>query len=66
MISNLPKWYRILAIESIGEEILKKRSTAIETAANSSELPFLLDCIRYYLGKTVKSREFNKDFNKRY
>ncbi|WP_158799419.1 GTPase-associated system all-helical protein GASH [Pedobacter sp. L105] len=61
MLLNLPKWYRIATVESIGEDAFEKRSLAIETIVTTKDLQFLLDCIRLYLDKPIKNREFNKE-----
>lgn len=64
MISNLPKWYRLVAIDAFNEETLQKRSAAIQSIANSGDTDFFLDCIRFYLSKPVKRREFSADLFK--
>lgn len=63
MITNLPKWYRIAAIDSVSEETLNRRSTAISALLNlTDKADFYLDCIRFYLSKPIRRKEFKSEF----
>ncbi|WP_184547203.1 GTPase-associated system all-helical protein GASH [Mucilaginibacter sp. FT3.2] len=61
MITNLPQWYRIAAIENISEETLEKRSSAIEEMLTNDEA-FFFDCVRLYLGKKITDKDFDLKF----
>lgn len=62
MITNLPQWYRIAAIDNISEDTLEKRSLAITEILESSDEAFYFNCIRLYLGKKISEREFDDQF----
>ncbi|MDO1451349.1 GTPase-associated system all-helical protein GASH [Rhodocytophaga aerolata] len=61
MISNLPKYYRIATIDTLNDDLLSKRSNAITDIIESKDLNWLLDCVRLYLQKPVKSKNFEKE-----
>jgi len=66
MISNLPKWYNLAAITPISEQTLERRSTAINNIIKNKDLSWSLDCVRLYLGKPLKSVQFDAEFAKEF
>lgn len=62
MIANLPRYYRIAAIDQLPEATLEKRSEAIQHITGM-ELPWILDCVRIYLDKPPKNSNFIAEMN---
>lgn len=62
MIKTLPKYYSIAAINNIDEALLEKRTIAINRIIEMEDPLWLMDCIRYYLGQPLKSKDFTTKF----
>jgi GTPase-associated system helical domain len=62
MLKNLPKWYQIVSIDQTNAETLELRSAAIQSIVTTKGIDFFVDCIRLYLDKPQRSREFDNEF----
>lgn len=62
MIDNLPKWYKVASLSALSSEVAEKRSASIKEMLGEKDRDWLLECVRYYLGKAQKSKDFKNEF----
>ncbi len=61
MITELAEWYRPLSIQTLSEEILKKRAAEIKKIVKTKDTFWLLECIRFYFGKPTMNGNFQQE-----
>jgi len=66
MISNLPLFYRIAAIDSklTSSDLFEKRSASINLIVDKKDEEFIFNCIRLYLGINISNKDFVNSFVK--
>ncbi|HEX8016838.1 MAG TPA: GTPase-associated system all-helical protein GASH [Flavobacterium sp.] len=62
MIEKLPQWYKVASLSALNTEIIDKRSASIKEILSEKDRDWFLECVRYYLGKAQKNKDFKDQF----